>query len=159
MTRRAFVAALSSVMNAQQYSGPRPPKRDVPFLLEARRLLALDVQHATEQKSKHGQILWVPGAASTARTPLPEPIFLIAPDKINPDQLALYHFEVRNGRREASLASHGAEEDQDYQEDLRLTLRKIDLSLYRIEASHMLDPGEYALHAPGADSAFCFAVY
>lgn len=161
MTRRSFVigvsAALASIAKAQRsYSGPKPSKKDLPYLLEAQRLIPAEAEPATESKSKADRTFSVPGTSSNARTPLPEPIFLFASDKINPEQLALYRLEVNNGHREVAPAQGG---DEDNPEDLRLTLRTLDQGLYRIEASHMLDPGEYALKASDNNTAFCFTIY
>lgn len=162
MTRRSFSfgfsAALAGTAKAQtKYSGPRPSQKDLPYLLEAQRLIATEPEPATESKSKEGKGFSVPGTSSSARTPLPEPIFLLAPGKINAEQLALYRLQVNNGQREAVL--NQPSDDEDNPEDLRLTLRILDQGLYRIEASHMLDPGEYALKAPNNNTAFCFTVY
>ena len=134
---------------------PTPPRKDIPYLLEAQKLVDLEVQKATESKTKQGVAFSVAGTSSKARTPLPEPIFLFSPDKISADQLLLYHFDVREGRRATRTGKSDADED----EDLRLTLRPLNGGVYRIEASHMLSPGEYALYAQGTGQAFCFAVY
>lgn len=160
MTRRELLAVLplSFVMAPQdqgKYSGPKPPKKDVPYLLEADKLVAVEVQQASQSSSKEGQIFSVAGTTSTARTPLPEPIFLLWADKIAPDQLGLYRFEVKDGRREVLIGKHKSEDDQ----ILRLTVRTLDAGLFRIEASEMLDPGEYALSPQGVNTAFCFTVY
>lgn len=160
MTRRIFLTSLpiSFAVTARaqgKYSGPRPPKKDIPYLLEAQKLIQTEVQQARQSKSQEGQIFSVPGANSTARTPLPEPIFLFSPEKIDPTQLQLYRFVVNGGRRDVMIGK----QDSDEEENLRLTLRKLDESLYRIEASHMLDPGEYALSPHGSNTAFCFTVY
>ncbi len=161
MTRRVFLAALPvsaiAVASAQdEYSGPRPAKKDVPYLLEADKLVETEVQQAKQSKSKEGQVLSVPGATSTARTPLPEPIFLLLSDKISADQLELYRFEVKDGRREVVIGKHKSDDEQD---EFHLTVRKLDGALCRIEAAEMLDPGEYALAPEDGDTAFCFTVY
>ncbi len=160
MTRRQLLAVLplSLAIGAraqEKYSGPRPPKKDMPYLLEAEKLIPMEVQQASQSNSKEGQIFSVPGTTSTARTPLPEPIFLLLADKITPDQLGLYRFEVKDGRREVLIGKHRTDED----EILRLTIRPLDAGLFRIEASEMLDPGEYSLSPQGVNTAFCFTVY
>ena len=161
MKRRVTIALFSALlvtaaMAEQTYSGPRPPKKDVVYLLEAEKLIQTEVQQASESKSKERRVFSVPGTTSPARTPVPEPIFLFSPNTIRPDQLVLYRLEATNGRREGVIASQKMEEDEN---DLRLTLRKVDENLYRIEASHMIDPGEYALLLRGGNTAFCFTVY
>jgi hypothetical protein len=160
MTRRELLTFLPlsfaiAAQGQEKYSGPRPPKKDVPYLLEADKLVAVEVQQASQSSSKEGQIFSVPGTTSTARTPVPEPIFLLSADKIAPDQLGIYRFEVKDGRREVLIGKHKTEDDQ----ILRLTVRQLDAGLFRIEASEMLDPGEYALSPQGVNTAFCFTVY
>ena len=143
-------------MAALIYSGPRPPKKDVVYLLQAEKLIETEVQQSSESKSKEGRVFSVPGTRSPARTPVPEPIFLFSPNTIRPDQLVLYRLEVMNWHREGVAANRKME---DTENDLRLTLRKLDEGLYRIEASHMLEPGEYGLLPRGGNTAFCFTVY
>jgi hypothetical protein len=160
MTRRELLTVfpLSFALAAQaqeKYSGPRPSQKDLPYLLEADKLVPVERQQASESNSKAGQVLSVPGTTSKARTPLPEPIFLLWAEKITPDQLGIYRFEVKDGRREVVIGRHKSEDD----EVLRLTVRPLDEGLFRIEASEMLDPGEYALSPEGANTAFCFTVY
>lgn len=161
MTRRSFLpmlplAAAGSVALAQ-YSRPRPAKKDLPYLLEAGRLIATQVEHVTRSTTNKEEIFSVSGATSPARTPIPEPIFLFAPDQINPEQLGLYRFEVKEGRRQAALADKRAPDSDE--EPLHLTLRKLAPNLFRIEAGEMLQPGEYALYAQARDTAFCFTVF
>jgi hypothetical protein len=160
MTRRTFVIALTfgppiATWARQKYSGPRPPQKDLPYLLEGDRLIPAEVQQTTQTKSKEGETFSVPGTTSPARTPLPEPIFLIAPQKLNAEQLALYHLQMKEGRRDVVI---GKKEDDESQ-NLRVALRKLEEGLYRIEATHMLEPGEYALSPQGDNTAFCFTVY
>lgn len=151
---RALPVSLAIAACGQgKYFGPRPAKKDIPYLLEADKLIQTETQQATESTSKEGQLYSVAGATSAARTPLPEPIFLFWADKMSADQLGLYRFEVKDGRRQVVLGKHADAQD------LRITLRPLDTGLYRIEASQMLDPGEYSLSPQGANTAFCFTVY
>jgi hypothetical protein len=160
MTRREILRALpasfaGTVWAQGKYSGPRPPKKDIPYLLQADKLIQTELQEATTSTTKEGKLYSVAGATSFARTPLPEPIFLFSPDKIRADQMGLYRFEVKDGRRQIISGKHRSEDDP----DLRITLRPLDAGVYRIEASQMLDPGEYSLSPEGAQMAFCFTVY
>ncbi|MBV9406914.1 MAG: hypothetical protein JO211_16315 [Acidobacteriaceae bacterium] len=165
MTRRRFVITIpfcvAAAASAREKAfgeiprEPTPPKKDVPYLLEAQKLIATEVQKTNESKTKEGVTFSVTGTSSPARTPLPEPIIVFSQDKISAERLVLYHFEAAEGRRTARVGKT----DSDDEEDLRLTFRPLESGTYRIEASHMLSPGEYALHLPGGDTAFCFAVY
>lgn len=138
-----------------KYSGPRPTKKDLPYLLQADKLIPTELQEATTSARKDEKVYSVAGTTSSARTPLPEPIFLFWTDKISADGLGMYRFQVQDGRRQVTLGKHTSEDGQ----DLRITLRPLDAGLYRIEASQMLDPGEYSLSPEGANIAFCFTVY
>ena len=83
----------------QTYSGPVPPKADIPYLKHAENLVATEALDAKEEKSKKGDITYViAGAASSARTPLAAPIFLMRIDKLVASRLALYKLEVRAAR-------------------------------------------------------------
>ena len=95
-----IAAAASFAAAADKYSGPLPPKHDVPYLLHADTLVETEAVAATQSASKNDAIFSVPGETSPARTPLAEPIFLFASDRISPASLGLYQFEVKNGRRE-----------------------------------------------------------
>lgn len=162
MTLRALLIALPLFLSAVAlpqgtYSGPKPPKKDVPYLLHGDKLIATEVEAATQSASKEGQVFFVPGVTSPARTPLVEPIFLFSPDHFRAEQLGLFRFEVRNGRREVVIS--GKHKKRDEEPVFHLSLRRLDENLLRIEVSGMLDPGEYALSPEGDNTAFCFAVY
>ena len=162
MTRRTLLRYLSVFLPAlapaqEKYSGPRPANKDVPYLLHGQKLITTEVEKASQSDSKAGQVFFVPGTTSPARTPLAEPIFLFSPDHFRAEQLGLFRFEVRNGRREVIISGKHRKEDED--RAFHLTLRHLDEGLFRIEASEMLDPGEYALSPEGDNTAFCFTVY
>ena len=149
----SFVAVAFSQANQPSI---RPPKKDVPYLLEADKLIETEVRQAAQSGSKQGQIFSIPGTTSSARTPLPEPIFLFSPDRISANQLGLYRLQVTNGHREVVIGKHHRDDEET---SFRLTLHRLDATLYRIEAAQMLDPGEYALSPQGSNTAFCFTVY
>ena len=93
-----FAAAFAAA--AQNYTGPVPPKADLPYLKHAEDLVPTEASVAKEEKGKKDDITYViAGAASSARTPLASPIFLLQTDKLVPAKLALYKLEPRNGRR------------------------------------------------------------
>ena len=162
MTLRRIVVVASSftlflfAQSQKKSASLLPPKQDVAYLVQGDHLVATEVQQPTKTSTKEGEILSITGASSPARTSLPEPILLLTAAKISPEQLALKHFQVRNGKRELATAHQKSEENE---EDLRITLRRLDNATYRIEATHMLEPGEYALVAGAGTSAFCFSVY
>src|SRR4051794_13971583 len=103
MTRRTLFTSLPLFLSAvalpqEKYSGPKPPNKDLPYLLHGDKLIATEVEQATQSNTKEGQVFFVPGTTAPARTPLVEPIFLFSPDHFRAEQLGLFRFEVRNGR-------------------------------------------------------------
>ena len=83
---------------ADDYTGPRPPKAAVLYLVHASTLVPTETTEA-QQEGKNNDTFSVSGTASSARTPLAEPIFLMRSEKIKPDALELYRFDVKNGRK------------------------------------------------------------
>lgn len=133
-----------------KYDGPVPAKSDLPYLLQAQRLTEIEVGKAREEKKKDGTLVVVVGAASTARTPLPEPILILDARKIAPERLELFLFEVKDGNREVSLPAT---------QPLHLRVTPLKEHLYKIEPSEMLEAGEYALRSGADNQIFCFQVY
>ena len=142
--------------SAQKYSGPRPPKPDVVYLVHADNLVPLEVAEAKQETKKDEVTYTVAGASSPARTPLAEPVFLMQSDKIQADHLELYRMEVKNGRREVSMSKARRRGGP---RPLRLSVSKLDGNLYRVEASEVLENGEYSLSPNDSNSVFCFEVY
>jgi hypothetical protein len=148
--------AMAVAAPAQKYSGPRPPKADIPYLKHAENLIPTESGEAAEEKGKKEEITYVvTGAASPAKTPLASPIFLYHFDKLQPETLQLYKFEVRNGRREISFSP------KKQPKAIRVTVTKLSADgIYRLEVDESMEPGEYALSPSGTNSnqVFCFRV-
>ena len=106
------------------------------------------------RRGKSGSTYSIPGGASTARTPLAEPIFLIQSDKITADSLELYKLDVKGGHRELQLG--GGRRNS---KPLHLAVTRLGQGLYRIEVDEELDNGEYALSPMGSSRVFCFQIY
>jgi hypothetical protein len=152
----ALLLIAASAVWAQKYSGPKPPKTDVVYLLHASTLVETEAGEAKQQDGKKDTTTYVvAGTASTAKTPLAEPIFLLASDKLAADSLELYRFEVKNGRRELSTV----QKSRNGPRPLRMSVTKIDNGLYRIEASETLENGEYSISPTNSNKVFCFQVY
>jgi hypothetical protein len=152
-----LLLAMSGLTGAdQKYTGPRPPKPDIPYLVHADNLIETEVLEATQQDRGKDMLAWVPGASSPVRTPLAEPIFLLEAQKIVPEKLELYRFEVRRDRREVVFPK---KQSRDAPRPIRLMIRQIEGKLYRIEANQTLENGEYGLSPDGSDQVFAFQVY
>ncbi|MBI3208348.1 MAG: hypothetical protein HYZ37_05530 [Candidatus Solibacter usitatus] len=153
MTRLLLAIGFATLLLAQKYTGPRPPKQDVLYLLHATNLVATDVSEAKEEKRKNDTVYAVDGASSNAKTPLAEPIFLLDSKTLRPERLNLYRLDVRNGRREVVMSNKRS------QKQLHLTMKRLDNGLYRIEASEYLQNGEYGISPEGSNQVFLFQVY
>ncbi len=150
-----LLSAVSAI--CQEYSGPRPPRPDLPYLVHADNLIATEVNEARQETRGKQTIYTVPGAASPARTPVPEPIFLFLSEKIPPEALELYRLEVKGGNRQIVFP----ERVKDQPRPLRLVIQRLDEKLYRLEVSERfgLENGSYALTPKGSNQVFCFDVY
>jgi hypothetical protein len=138
---------------ADDYTGPRPPKPDVLYLVHASNLVPTEVAEA-QQEGKNNDTFSVSGAASSARTPLSEPIFLLRSEKIKPDSLELYRFDVKSGRRQLTLSRKRSDKSGPF----HLSITKLDKDLYRVEADEALEDGEYSLSPSGSNAVFCFQI-
>ena len=147
---------LAAVVFAQKYSGPKPPKPDMVYLVHADNLIATDVSEAKQDTKKNEIMYTVSGVNASARTPLAEPIFLMESEKLQPTSLELYRFEVKNGHREVTMVQ---KRTRGGPRPLRLTVTRVEGKLYRIEADEQLENGQYGLSPNGSNSVFCFEVY
>ncbi|HEV8038823.1 MAG TPA: hypothetical protein VGP62_08165 [Bryobacteraceae bacterium] len=131
----------------EKYDGPVPPKPDLPYLLQAKKLTEVETGQAREEKRKDGPVHVVAGPSSSARTPLPEPIFILDARQLAPEKIELFLLEVKDGNREVAA------------QPLHLRVTPLRDNLFKIEPSEMLDAGEYALAVNGQNRIFCFEVY
>lgn len=144
------------------YDGPRPPKADTLYLVHADNLIELEHVVAKSDSKKDDITYSVPGTAATAKTPVAEPIFLMKSDKIAPDSLELYKFDIKNGRRELTLSQ---KRRRGGAHAYHLTVTQLERGLYKIEASEPLENGEYGLSpgstggSQGTDDVFCFSEF
>jgi len=140
-----------------KYTGPRPTKADVPYLLHASNLISTEVGEAKEESRKDELANVMRGASSPARTPLAEPIFLLLSDKIAPEKLELYKTTVKNGNREVTIPSNPKKRRE--MRPIKLSFTKLETGLYRLEVNEELENGEYCLSPSGSMQVFCFQVY
>ena len=156
-TGLAIILAGGAAIAADRYDGPRPPKQDLLYLMHADNLIPTEAVDAHQQGKKDESTYTIEGAGSSARTPLAEPIFLLQSDLIEPERLELYKLDVKNGRREVTIAKQRRKGNN---KALHLTVTKLDGRLYKIEADEPLDDGQYAISPSDSETkAFCFEVY
>ncbi len=140
-----------------EYNGPRPAKPDIPYLMHADNLVETEVTEAREEQRKNESTYTITGTSSPARTPLAEPIFLFASEKISPDSLELYRLEVKGGNRQITLSQKRSKDSR----PLRMSVTRLADKLYRLEVNEGLGlpNGEYSITPNGSNQVFCFAVY
>ena len=148
--------ACTAVFGAEKYTGPRPPKADIPYLLHADNLVQTEVGKANSQERKDLVVASLPGASSPVKTPLAEPIFIIKTDKLLVDKIQAYRLEVKNGQREVVI---DAKKAKNVKRPIHLQVTKLDDKLYRVEVDETLENGEYSLSPDGSDDTFSFQVY
>jgi hypothetical protein len=155
MIRRLVLMLLAFALAvlAQKYTGPRPPKPDLPYLKQADNLIPTEATVAKEEKQKNDTLYVIEGAGSPARTPLAAPIFLFLSDKIAPEKLGLYKLDVKDGHREILFGARKPPTP------ILVDVTHLDGNLYRIEVNDGIDPGEYSLSPEGSNQVFCFAVF
>jgi hypothetical protein len=144
------------------YSGPRPPRKDTVYLVQADQLVATDAGVARQQtfadakNPRANEITYiVPGERSTARTPLASPTLVVEAESLSADKLRLFRLDIRDGHRE--LDFHYKSRGGAF--PLRADIANVAAGLYRIDVLDSLSPGENALSPDGANDVFCFEVF
>lgn len=141
---------------AERYTGPRPPKADVPYLMHADNLIETESATASSEQRKDTTVATLNGATSSVKTPLAEPIFIIKTEKFQPDKFEAYKLEAKNGKREVVI---GHKKGKNVGRPIYLAVTRLDDRLYRIEVDEPLENGEYTLTPEGSDATFSFSIY
>jgi hypothetical protein len=140
---------------AQKYTGPRPAKPDLPYLMHADNLIPTESLEAKPDERK-GEVNYViPGANSTVRTPLASPAFLVLTDQLQADHLQLFKLQSKGDHREILVSR----KNKAVARRIRLNVTKVDDNLYKIEVDEILENGEYSLSPSDSNQVFCFQVY
>ncbi len=157
MLRRIALIGLVcwGILPAQKYSGPRPGKTDIPYLVHADNLIETEVAEAKEEKKKDDITYVVAGATSPAKTPLTGPVFILDADKLSANKIQLYKFEVKNGHREVFFSHKGKTSAR----PRRLNVTAAGGNLYKIEVDESLEKGEYGLTPEDSNQVFCFQIF
>ena len=140
---------------AQKYSGPRPAKTDLPYLVHADNLVETESAEAQPEERKGETTFVIPGANSTARTPLSSPAFLIRTEELQADKLQLFKLESKGGQRQILFLR----KKKQVARPARLNVTRVEENLYRIEVDEILENGEYSLTPQDSNKVFCFQVY
>jgi hypothetical protein len=155
--QRALTLIVFAIGVAAQttYTGPRPDKKDVPYLVHAAALVQTEIARSTPIPDGDRTIWSIPGESSLAKTPLALPMFIIDSTAVVPARLRLYPFEPKDGRRRLTLSNKG----QGEAEPILITVSNVSGTLYRIETVNEIPNGEYCLTTPGSNRFFCFSVF
>ena len=156
--RSVFVTLMLAAVTtlAAEYTGPHPPKTDTLYLLHAENLVELELVTAKQDSKKDDTVYSVPGTAATAKTPLAEPVFILKSDKLAPETVEMYKFDVKGGHRELTISQ---KRRRGGPRPVRVSVTKLEKGLFRIEASEVLENGEYGLSPSGSNQVFCFSIY
>jgi hypothetical protein len=159
MARKSLLLflAIGILWAAEKYTGPVPPKPDIPYLLHASNLIETESGQVREETRKNDTNYVISGASSPVRTPLAEPIFIIDAQKSSPERFELYRMDVKGGNREVSLSGGGRRRGGN--RPFHLAVTPLGGHLYKIEADEPLENGEYVLSPSGDNRAFCFEIY
>ncbi len=137
-------------------SQPTPPKADIPYILQAGNLVETVHTVVTEERKNNTVTYVVPGVTSPTRTPLAGPEFVFQSEKLDPNQLRLYDFEVRDGHREISFNEKKRKKNP---EPRTLSVFPLSKGLFKVRVDESLERGEYCLTPDGSDDVFCFTVF
>lgn len=155
----AFVLALAlpyAAVAEMPYRGPKPAKKDLPYLVLGNRLVETEEGEASQTEDKNRTTFTIRGSSSSARTPLAEPAFLVLPGSLRPESLSLYPMRVDKGNRSVSFSAKPRKDDP---RPIPLLFHPRKDGTTMIESNQYLDPGEYCLSPQGANTVFCFQVY
>jgi len=140
---------------AQKYSGPRPAKPDLPYLMHADNLIPTESVDAKQEDRKGDVTYVIPGASSAVRTPLASPAFLITTDQIQADRMQLFKLQSKGGQREVLYTRR----KKRVARPIRLNVTRLGENLYKIEVDEILENGEYSLSPSDSNQVFCFQIY
>ena len=158
MARLLIIAILFVAVLAGQskYTGPKPPKKNVPYLVHAGNPVEIETSTALQIINNDLITYVISGEKSTARTPLASPIFVIDSTGITDvEKLRLFRLEAKDGHRTVTFHNKG----QRGAMPLRIQIIPIPGGLQQIEVVDTLSPGQYALTPDGTNQVFCFEVF
>jgi hypothetical protein len=140
---------------AQKYTGPRPAKADLPYLMHADDLIPTESAEAKQEDRKNDVTYVIPGANSSARTPLASPAFLILTDQLQADRLQLFKLQSKGSQREVLIRR----KKKLMARPIRLNVTRLEENLYKVEVDEILENGEYSLTPADSNQVFCFQIY
>ena len=160
MARIAMLLVLSALAlpgqaDRNRLGLPNPPKPDIPYLIHGSDIRELEQVDAMEEITKNQLRYWIAGPAAAVRTPLAAPEFLFDSAQIDPRNLSLFGFAVKNGRRELLFRKKKKVVAEPY----FLNLEGVAGRVIRIRINGSLAPGEYGITPDGQNIVFTFSVF
>lgn len=156
--RIVFCLLIALTLCAQdRYSGPRPEKRDALYLLHADKIIELDQGTAQQTDRKNDTLYTMTGASAQAKTPMPEPIFVVNIENLNPERLSLYKVEPGKGGNRELMIPNAPKKNSP--RPIRLSADRLEGSIWKLEAQEFLENGEYCISPDGTNKVFCFGVF
>ena len=150
-----IVLLCTAPLLAEKYTGPRPPKADLPYIIHADNLVPTESAEAKQEEHKNDVTYIISGANSSARTPLASPAFLLLTDQLSADRLQLFKVQSKGGQREV-LFTH---KKKLVARPIPLNVTRLDENLYKLQVDELLENGEYSLSPADSNQVFCFQVY
>jgi hypothetical protein len=141
------------ILAQERYNGPPPPKKDLPYLVQAGNLVETELGMAEPHDEKAAVVYVIPGPNSTAKTTLASPSFIIDASQIPPESLQLYRMESKDGHRQISFPKQARAPSP-----VPMIITRLGGSLFKLDPASDLQKGEYSLTPQGSNAVFCFAV-
>jgi hypothetical protein len=123
--------------------------------MHADTLVPTESVEAQEEKRKGNVTYVIPGASSSARTPLASPAFIMLTDQVPADRMQLFKVQSKGGRREVEYMRG----NKRVARPIRLNITPLGENLFKIEVDEILDNGEYSLSPADSNQVFCFQIY
>ncbi len=152
----AILVVALSLTAAEKYTGPKPAKADVPYLMHANTLIETEAVEAREETRKDATVAVVPGVAARAKTPLAEPIFIMRTEKLSAEKLSAFKMDVKNGNREVVISR---KKQRNAPKPIYLNATRLGDNLWKVEVDQTLENGQYTLSPDGSNQTFSFEVY
>src|ERR1700678_3503543 len=132
-----FVACLAG---QPKYSGPKPAKKNVPYLVHAGNPVEPEIGTAFQIINNDLITYVISGEKSAVRTPLASPIFVIEADSISDvEKLRLFRLQAQDGHRTVTFHRKGLRGAMPQ----RIQITPLSGGLFQIEVVDSLPPGEY----------------
>jgi hypothetical protein len=157
MPGRFFACVLlvsMGIVAQDRYSGPPPPKKDLPYIVNAGNLVETETGVAEPHDEPNQTTYVIAGAHSPAKTAASVPSLVIDVSKLDVESLQLYRVESQDGHRQITIPKRGKGA-----QPVPMITTRLGGSLFSLRPGDNLPAGEYSLTPQGSNAVFCFAVF